>query len=158
MIRPIERRDNSAVRDIIRTVMPEYGASGEGYSIVDPEIDTMFEAYANPRARYFVLELNGIVCGGSGFGPLVGSEDPNVAELKKMYFLRNARSAGWGRKILDACLTAARAANYHTLYLETLERMPEARRLYERAGFQRRTSPAGATGHTKCDAWYERVL
>jgi putative acetyltransferase len=138
--------------------MPEYGAAGPGYSIMDPEVDAMFEAYANDGSRYFVLELESAVCGGSGFGPLLGSSDPGVAELRKMYLLRSTRGAGWGRAILDACVAGARVANYRTLYLETLECMTEARRLYERRGFTRRGSPAGATGHTKCDAWYELSL
>src|SRR5665213_2737281 len=48
-IRPIEPRDNVAMAAIIRSVMPEFGADGPGFAIHDAEVDTMYEAYAQPR-------------------------------------------------------------------------------------------------------------
>ncbi len=50
LIRPIEPRDNVAVAAIIRTVMPEFGADGEGFAINDPEVAWMHRAYARPRS------------------------------------------------------------------------------------------------------------
>ena len=41
--------DNAAVATVIRTVMPEFGACGEGFAINDPEVDYMHRAYAAPR-------------------------------------------------------------------------------------------------------------
>ena len=48
----------------------------------------------------------------------------------------------------------ARRNGYLSSYLETLERMTEARRLYEAAGFKRIDAPMGDTGHHRCDCWY----
>jgi putative acetyltransferase len=158
MIRPIEPRDNPAICAIIRSVMPEFGASGAGFSIMDAEVEAMAEAYRKPRSSYFIVELDGRVCGGAGIAQLEGTDDPSVAELKKMYFLEQARGRGFGKKILDACLAAARDHNYRSVYLETLAHMTQARRLYERAGFVRRSTPAGNTGHGGCDTWYERGI
>src|SRR5207342_3832387 len=47
-IRPIEARDDANVAAIIRTVMPEFGATGDGFSINDPEVDWMQRAYSIP--------------------------------------------------------------------------------------------------------------
>src|SRR6478736_2004892 len=48
-IRPITPADDAAVAAIIRTVMPEFGASGDGFAINDPEVDWMHRAYSAPR-------------------------------------------------------------------------------------------------------------
>jgi putative acetyltransferase len=158
MIRPIEQRDDDAICTIIRTVMPEFGAVGAGFSIMDAEVSAMTAAYAQPRAAYFVVELEGRICGGAGIAPLQGANDVRIAELKKMYFLNHARGNGWGLKILTACIDAARAHGYRVIYLETLARMSAAQKLYERAGFVRRATPAGNTGHNKCDVWYDLAI
>ena len=38
------------------------------------------------------------------------------------------------------------------------QRMADARRLYEKKGFEKLDRPLGATGHFGCDAWYAREL
>lgn len=156
-IRPIESGDDARMASIIRTVMPEYGAVGEGYSILDAEVDGMAEAYAADGAAYFVALVGDEVMGGAGIGPLVGGP-PDVCELKKMYLLREARGLGLGRRLMERCLDAARAAGYERCYLETLEHMTEARGLYESRGFRPLDAPIGATGHTGCNGWYIREL
>ena len=107
-LRPIEPGDDPRIASIIRTVMPEFGAVGEGFSIMDPEVDAMHEAYAGEDAAYFVALVDGEVVGGAGVGPLVGGP-PDVCELKKMYLLPDARGLGLGRRLLERCLDAARA-------------------------------------------------
>ena len=43
-IRPIAPTDDAAMAAIIRAVMPEFGASGDGFAINDPEVDWMSRA------------------------------------------------------------------------------------------------------------------
>src|SRR5688572_33490731 len=106
-IRPIRPSDDAAVAAIIRTVMPEFGAKGPGFAINDPEVDTMSAAYARPRCSYFVVERDGVVVGGGGVAPLDGG-DADVCELRKMYFLPEARGIGAGAAMMTRCLDAAR--------------------------------------------------
>jgi len=113
----------------------------------------MSEAYAGPDAAYFVIVSGDTVLGGSGIAPLEGGPD-QVCELKKMYLLPEIRGRGLGHDLLKRCLDAARDRGFTLCYLESLEGMTEARRLYERAGFCRVASPMGRTGHFSCDAWY----
>ena len=47
-VRPVEARDDAALAAIIRTVMPEFGATGAGFAINDPEVDWMHRAYSAP--------------------------------------------------------------------------------------------------------------
>jgi putative acetyltransferase len=152
-LRPITAADDAAMAAIIRTVMPEFGAVGDGFAINDPEVDWMSRAYAQPRCAYFVIERDGVVIGGGGVAPLDGGE-PDVCELRKMYFLPEARGAGAGRALMQRCLDAARAAGFRRCYLETLCDMKAARRLYERTGFRLIDTPMGATGHGGCNTFY----
>ena len=70
IVRPIEARDDAAIAAIIRSVMPEFGATGCGFAINDPEVDWMHRAYSAPRSAYFVVERDGVVIGGGGVAPL----------------------------------------------------------------------------------------
>lgn len=156
-IRPIEARDDAAMANIIRTVMPEFGACGSGFAINDPEVDWMHRAYSAPRSAYFVVEVDGAVVGGGGVAQLEGA-DEDTCELRKMYFLPAARGLGAGAKVMEMSLDAARAFGFRRCYLETLTGMDAAMRLYERNGFRRIDAPLGATGHGGCDIWYIREL
>ena len=156
-IRPIEAGDDAAMARIIRTVMPEFGACGDGFAINDPEVDWMSRAYAQPRSAYFVLERGGVVLGGGGMAPLEGG-DADTCELRKMYFLAEARGLGAGAAMMARCLDAARAAGFRRCYLETLAGMDAAMKLYERSGFQRIPGPMGATGHGGCNTFYLLAL
>jgi putative acetyltransferase len=152
-IRPVARRDDPVMAGIVRATLTEFGATGPGYAIHDPEIDMMTETYSQPGHGYWVLERSGQVVGGGGFGPLNGGE-PDVCELRKMYFLPAARGSGMGARILAQALDGARAAGYRRCYLETLLAMTQARKLYESFGFRMLCGPMGATGHSACDTWY----
>jgi putative acetyltransferase len=152
-IRPITSADDVAMAAIIRTVMPEFGAVGDGFAISDPEVDWMSQAYAQPRSAYFVVERDGIVLGGGGVAPLVGG-DGDTCELRKMYFLPQARGLGAGSTMMQRCLQEARGFGFTRCYLETLCGMDAAMRLYERSGFHRIDAPLGATGHGGCNTFY----
>lgn len=142
---------------VIRTVMPEFGASGPGFAIHDPEVDHLSAAYAGPGSAYFIIETDGRVVGGAGIAPLAGA-DATTCELRKMYFLPQARGCGEGRRMLAHCLQEARRLGYQRCYLETLTGMDAALHLYAEAGFKRLCAPLGATGHFACDRYYAMDL
>jgi putative acetyltransferase len=153
-IRPITPADDTAMANIIRTVMTEFGASGPGFAIHDAEVDRMAEAYSAPRCAYFVIERNGVVCGGAGIAPLVD----DICELRKMYFLHTLRGLSAGGAAIERCLDAARELGYKQCYLETLTGMDAAQHLYTKHGFAKICAPLGNTGHFSCDRFYLRDL
>lgn len=156
--RPIRSEDDAAVAAVIRAVMPEFGADGPGFAIHDPEVDHMAEAYAQPGAAFFVVvDEADRVLGGGGFARLDGA-DEGTCELRKMYFLKEARGTGTGDRLLRFLVDAARDAGYRTMYLETLTGMDAAMKLYAKVGFKPLCAPMGATGHTSCDRWYAMKL
>jgi putative acetyltransferase len=153
LIRPIGTGDNAAMADVIRTVMPEFGADGPGFAIHDAEVDHLYEAYTQPHSAYFVVEVNGEVLGGAGIAPLQNGE-ADVCELRKMYFLPAARGTGAGTAMMQTCLNAARARGFRRCYLETLTGMDGAQALYARSGFRQIDKPMGGTGHFSCDRFF----
>ena len=157
LLRPIEPRDDATIAAIIRAVMPEFGAGGEGFAIHDAEVGAMHAAYAQPRRIYFVLEIEGNVVGGGGVAPLEHGER-DVCELRKMYFLPEARGRGAGHAMLARCLDAARELAFKRCYLETLTGMDAAQVLYRAHGFTPLCAPMGSTGHHGCDRWFIRDL
>lgn len=156
-IRPITAADDAAVANIIRSVMPEFGADGPGFAIHDPEVMAMSAAYDRPGAAYFVIERDGSVQGGGGVAALDGGPD-GTCELRKMYFLPSLRGLGAGTALMAKCLETAKSLGYRQCYLETLRGMDAAQKLYERSGFHRLEKAMGATGHFGCDRYYLRAL
>ncbi|MBI1227485.1 MAG: GNAT family N-acetyltransferase [Bacteroidetes bacterium] len=159
ILRPIKSADNQQVAHIIRTVMTEFGCVGEGYSILDTEVDDMFGTYNKERSAFFVIEQKGTreVLGCGGVGPLVGCS-PEVCELRKMYFQPELRGLGFGKKMVVTCLEKAKEMGYHHCYLETVDRMAQANNLYKKMDFEKIERPMGSTGHCSCDAWYVKAV
>ena len=156
--RPIRPEDDAAVADLIHKVMPEFGADGPGFALHDPEVDHMSAAYATPGAAYFVVvDPTGRVVGGAGLAALTDGA-AGVCELRKMYFLPEARGRGMGEALLRHCLAVAKALGYGTCYLETLTGMDGALKLYGKVGFRPLCAPLGRTGHGGCDHWFAKEL
>jgi len=156
-IRLIETRDNAEVADIIRLVMTEFKAVGCGYSINDAEVNDMFTAYAPPGSEFYVVVLDGQVLGCGGFAPLNGG-DKDTCELRKMYFRAELRGMGAGSQLLELCLARATESGFRNCYLETVNEMKQAQRLYGKYGFKYLDEPMGSTGHGSCGTWMARQL
>jgi putative acetyltransferase len=151
--RKILSADNPAVAQIIKTVMPEFGANAPGFAIHDEEVGNMFDAYSQYGSAYFVCEVNERIVGGAGIAPL--QDGPaEICELKKMYFLQEERRKGFGKLLLHLCLREARALNYSKCYIETYHTMTAAMSLYEAVGFRQIAGSLGNTGHFACDRFY----
>ena len=157
LIRPIEEKDNSDLKFIIETVMPEFGANGDGFAITDPEVQQMYQCYTRAGHCYFVVYDDNGVKGGAGIAPLRGG-DQTYCELQKMYFLKELRGLGFGQTLLELCLSRAKQMGYTHCYIETLERMPQAQKLYLKNGFKKISSPLGQTGHFGCDRYFSKQL
>ncbi len=153
LIRHIRPEDDEGVASIIRGVMTEFGAVGDGFSIRDPEVDAMHAAYASEKAKFYVVEQRQELVGCGGIAQLSGAA-PEVCELRKMYFLPQARGQGVGQLLAETLLQDAARVGFRTVYLETMESMEAANRLYQKLGFTRLGGRLGDTGHCGCDAYY----
>lgn len=157
ILRPIEPGDNPGIAAVIRSVMPEFGCDGPGFSIHDPEVDEMWQAYQPEGAAYWIITDGKRILGGGGYARLAGG-DTDTCELKKMYFLPEARGHGFGDALMQRILLHAADAGYRTVYIETVNRMTAANTLYRKYGFTALERPMGDTGHGACDTFYSRTL
>ncbi|MCF6227008.1 MAG: GNAT family N-acetyltransferase [Xanthomonadales bacterium] len=156
-IRKIQPVDNPRVKDIITTVMTDFGCVGCGYSINDPEVAAMSEHYLPPKAAFYVIEIDGVIFGCGGIARLEGGQS-HVAEVRKMYFLPELRQLGAGSALMERCLKASVNMGYRYIYLETMENMTAARKLYRRFGFEDLKQALGDTGHGSCNSWMGMTL
>lgn len=76
-----------------------------------------------------------LVAGCCALRPLDSADDPNAAEMKRLYVRPGFRGLGLGRRLAEAILDAARTAGYACVLLDTLDDMESARTLYEDLGF-----------------------
>lgn len=153
VMRSVERQDNRQLSMLIKSVMTEFACVGEGYSIEDAEVDRIYESYQPAGHDFWVIANGAKILGCGGIGPLLGGES-SVCELKKMYFYPELRGLGWGRRLIERCLESAVQLGYRKCYLETVDRMHDAIRLYERSGFSRLSCRLGDTGHGRCETYF----
>ncbi|NNT72058.1 GNAT family N-acetyltransferase [Flavobacterium sp. IMCC34852] len=156
-IREIQKEDNQSIAAVIREVFISDNFPKTGTAFADVQLDFMFEAYDQPRATYFVVEMDGKIVGGAGVSQLENSTE-NICELQKMYFLQEARGKGIGLELIQKCMDKAIAFGYEKCYLETLPEMLAAQSLYKKMGFEYLCAPLGNTGHTTCPVWMIKSL
>lgn len=131
-IRKATNKDIPKVKDIIFTVLEEYGLVPDEFGIDSSLTD---------------LELNYFNNGGL-FGVLVSSSDEiigtigivsignNVFELKKMFLKKEFRGKGFGKLMMNYILHYAKSCGCKKLELETIQVLQEAIGLYKSYGFK----------------------
>jgi putative acetyltransferase len=157
IIRLIKKQDNPQIAKVIRSVLEDFNVPKVGTAYADKSLDCMFETYQKPKAVYFVVEENDKIIGGAGVAKLDNYEG-NVCELQKMYFMPEARGRGVGAQMMEFCLAKAREFGYEKIYLETMEYMTHAQKLYKQAGFEYINSALGDTGHYSCPVHMLKTL
>jgi putative acetyltransferase len=157
IIREIQKKDNAQIAQVIRDVLIEFDVPKIGTAYADPQLDCMFETYKESKSTYYVVEKDGKIIGGAGISQLENSTE-SICELQKMYFLEEARGKGIGLHMMEQCLIKALYFGYEKCYLETMQNMFTAQKLYEKVGFEYIDSPMGNTGHSNCQVWMLKSL
>lgn len=111
----------------------EYGWNSDYEALVARILADFTETFDPTHDAAWVAELDDRVVG-SVF--LVKGDQPRSGKLRLLYVEPDARGAGVGAKLVDACIERARAVGDERLTLWTNSILAAARRLYERAGFR----------------------
>ena len=160
--RPVEARDNAAVKALVVETLAEFGHTGQNFACSDPELDDMTATYARDGARFWLIEDTqkpGSILGCGGYDRLKGTTpDEGVVEMQKLYFRPALRGLGLGRRLCELILAHAAADGYRQMYIETTPNLAAAVKLYEKLGFDYLQGPMGATGHSGCTVWMGKAL
>ena len=157
VIREIRPEDNAQIEAVIKGCFPEFKIPLKGTAYEDAETPFMYESYQGEKEVYYVIASDTEVLGGAGIKQLEDF-DGNVCELQKMYFSPKVRGKGFGKKMFEACLKAAKDFGFETCYLESASQLKAAIHIYEDSGFEHRAEPLGNTGHYSCGVWMTKTL
>ena len=157
LIRKIKPDDNLVIEQIIKDIFSEFNMPMVGTAYEDNETPNMYESYQGEKEMYFVIEDNGVVVGGGGIKPLRDFET-DICELQKMYFSPSIRGKGFGKKMFNICMQAAKDYGYKKCYLESASQLKVAIHIYENNGFKHLEEPLGNTGHYSCGVWMIKDL
>lgn len=157
LIRSIEPSDNPTIAAIIRQTLKEFGANHPGTVYYDETTDHLYELFQQERSVYNIALLNGKIVGGGGIYPTEGLP-ADTCELVKMYLLPEARGTGLGSKMITLCLEQAKQYGFSNVYLETMNELKAALKVYERMGFAYLDGPMGNSGHFGCPLWMLKSL
>ncbi|MGF7005505.1 bifunctional helix-turn-helix transcriptional regulator/GNAT family N-acetyltransferase [Aminobacter sp. BE322] len=111
----------------------EYGWNGDYEALAARILADFVQSFDPAHDAAWVAEIDGRVVG-SVF--LVRGDRPRLGKLRLLYVEPEARGAGVGARLVDACIERARAVGDERLVLWTNSVLAAARRLYQRAGFR----------------------
>lgn len=123
----------------------DHGWNGE-WEAVALRILADFNPQIRPgRERGWVADMEGAAVGSI----FLAEEDAQTARLRLLWVDEAARGMGLGARLIDACLSGARAAGYARMRLWTIDVLVPARKLYAAAGFRLVEATPGR--HFGCD-------
>lgn len=133
----ITLREAASAADIetVRTLFVEYqqwlqfSLCFQGF---DTELAGLPGKYAPPLGRLYLAEADGTICGCVALRPM---DDAGVCEMKRLFVREPFRGRGLGRMMTEQVVADARSIGYTAMRLDTLQRMEDARALYQRLGF-----------------------
>lgn len=146
LIRPASNTDCKRVQELVFSVLHEYGLELE-LAGTDRDLEDLEANYVKRGGIFELLEnSHGRLVGTVGLYPI----DGETIELRKMYFAKDLRGKGYGRKMLARMIETAKNLGYKRIYLETASVLKAAIHLYEKFGFQ----PVEEKHTPRCDRAY----
>jgi ribosomal protein S18 acetylase RimI-like enzyme len=78
-----------------------------------------------------------------------------IGEIKRMYVVPEQRRSGIARQLLEGLESRAREHGFDVIRLDTHDRLPEANRLYNSAGYR---EIEDYNSNPRANRWYEKPL
>lgn len=156
-LRKILPADDERIASIIRASLEDFGAVKKGTVYFDESTDHLYNVFQAERSAYFIVEVDGIVCGGCGIFPTNGLPE-DTCELVKMYLSSAARGKGLGKLLLQKCMDHAKENGFDKMYIETMPELTNAIAMYKKYGFTFIPGALGNSGHTGCDLFMMKSL
>jgi N-acetylglutamate synthase-like GNAT family acetyltransferase len=149
-IRSASNLDVERVKSLIYSILREYGLEPEPNG-TDVDLNDIEANYINRGGIFELLEdENGELFGTVGLYPM----NEKTVELRKMYFTKDLRGQGFGKKTLQRMIEKSKESGFKRIYLETATPLKEAIHLYEKFGFK----PTCEVHSPRCDHAYELTV
>ena len=110
----------------------EFGWNAEFEALVADIVTRYMREHDPQTERCWIAELDGTAVG----SVFVVRHDAQNAKLRLLHVDASARGLGIGQRLVEEAMTFARAVGYKRMVLWTNAALVDARRLYERAGFE----------------------
>ena len=110
----------------------EYGFNAEFEALVAGIVATYMRKHQPEWERCWIAEVDGQRAG----SVFLVRKSKTVAQLRLLILTPAARGLGLGARLSDECIAFARAKGYKKIVLWTNSCLVEARRIYQRRGFQ----------------------
>ncbi len=146
-----DARSFSQFESLVREYMDSLSFSLD-FQDTDRELASLAHEYGPPSGAALLAVEGDRALGCVGVRRL----EDEVAELKRMYVLHEARGRGIGRRLCDAALEVARRLGYASIRLDTVAEMAAAVRVYEAASFH--AIPPYRENPLPTARFYERAL
>ena len=112
----------------------QFGWNAEFEALVAKLFADFANAHDAKSERLWIAELDGERVG--CVFVVRNADDPNVAQLRCLLVDPKGRGLGIGTRLVNECVSFARAAGYRAIMLWTNDVLISARRIYEGAGFK----------------------
>ncbi|PFG24226.1 MarR family transcriptional regulator with acetyltransferase activity [Pseudomonas lurida] len=110
----------------------EYGWNWEFEALVAEIVAKYLREFEPASERCWIAEKDGEVVG----SVFVIRHDDTTAKLRMLYVDASARGMGIGQRLVDECVRFAQQVGYTRMLLWTVDILTEARKLYQKAGFE----------------------
>lgn len=152
-LREIQKKDNLEIYKIIRKILESYQLNKNGTAYTDPQLSQLYEFYQKEsRAKYWVITKDSSVIGGIGIAPFADYKE--VAEVQKFYIKEEEQGKAYGKILLNKALSYAKEEDYKKVYIETMDILERANKLYEAYGFRSLKNPFKGSEHGLMNRWY----
>ena len=147
VIRPWQPFDRDGIANIISSVLAEYNLNWEPER-ADQDVLDIETYYSQTGGEFWVIEKQGKLVGSGAYYPI--HRGNNAVEIRKMYFLPEARGQGLGKFLLFQLENAIASRGFQEIWIETASVLETAVKLYEKYGYQTGTD----VENLRCDRVY----